>query len=155
VQWSNKRKDLYILNFCQQYSYQLNIHVNPVVNLLNSSNKNVIQTFGREPFSQPNFIRAPNSLPRHSPFFLFLFVFMLDLCVHSAIDIFNFRVDLINKSCPKACPSTYKCGHKQQFLIFFLKREIYKNFARAFVMARFWRGFLRGTTMPKALKSRG
>merc|ERR1712212_1005813 len=27
VQWSSKRKDLYIFNFCQQFSYQLNIHV--------------------------------------------------------------------------------------------------------------------------------
>lgn len=90
----------------------------PVVNLLNSSNKNVIQTFGREPFSRPNFIRAPNSLPRPSPF-SFLFVSMLDLCVHSAIDIFNFRVALIRESRPKVGPSTYKCGHKQQFLIFF------------------------------------
>jgi len=143
---------VHIFNFL---SAILLISTIPVVNLLNSSNKNVIQTFGREPFSRPNFIRAPNSLPRHSPFFSFLFVSILDLCVHSAIDIFNFRVTPIRESCPKARPSTYKCGHKQQFLIFFGKKEIYKNFARAFVMGCFWRGFLQGATMPKALKSRG
>jgi len=29
---------------------------------------------------------------------------------------------------PKAGPSTYKCGHKQQFLIFFLKERNLQNF---------------------------
>jgi len=98
----------------------------PVVNLLNSSNKNVIQTFGREPFSRPNFIRAPNSLPRHSPFFSFLFVSILDLCVHSAIDIFNFRVTPIRESCPKAVHQRTNAATNNNSWSFLKERNLQK-----------------------------
>ena len=89
----------------------------------------MIQAFARETFSQTNLIRAPNLFLEFSlDSFLFCLFSILDLSVHSAIDIFNFRVDPAQESLTKAGPSMYKCGYSA-FLSFqsFLERQKYSQ----------------------------
>jgi len=88
----------------------------------------VIQAFARETYSQKNLIRAPNLFLEFSlDSFLFCLFSILDLSVHSAIDIFNFRVDPAQESLTKAGPSMYKCGYSTQKSFFWKDKNIRKG----------------------------
>ena len=84
----------------------------------------MIQAFARETYSQTNLIRAPSLFLEFSlDSFLFCLFSILDLSVHSAIDIFNFRVDPAQESLTKAGPSMYKCGYSTQKSFFFERQK--------------------------------
>ena len=87
----------------------------------------MIQAFARETFSQTNLIRAPNLFLEFSlDSFLFCLFSILDLSVHSAIDIFNFRVDPALESLTKACPINVQM-RLFNTKIFFLERQKYSQ----------------------------
>ena len=127
MQWSNKRKDLYIFIFVSNTRTNLISTWTLLLTYLTHQTKMWSRLLVENHFLNQTLLGHPILFLDILPFSLFLFVFMLDLCVHSAIDIFNFRVDFFKEFCPKAGLSTYKCGHKQQFLIFFKREKFTKT----------------------------